>query len=326
MLPILLPSGGSFRDAPSFTRWLDQNPEAFLITDASGVIRYVNPAFEILTGYARSEVVGRKPSLLKSGAHDQAFYRRLWRSVLAGQPFRAVFVNRRKSGALFHAESVIWPVFDARGSIVSLVCETRDVTARVARAEKLAHAATHDPLTDLPNRTLFLDRLGLALRHAARHQEGLALAIFDIDRFRDTNDRFGHPAGDAVLQAVARRSAGCVREADTVARIGGDELAVILPGASERAGAAAVLKKICGSNAVPVRYHNRLIGVTVSIGGCLYPRDGADAQTLLRCADNAMYAAKRAGGNCVRFCRARRPGSCANHSGALERAALKEEP
>lgn len=277
-----------------------------MVTDASGAIQFVNPAFENLTGYAYAEAVGRKPSLLKSGAHDETFYRELWRSVLAGHAFRAVLVNRRKSGTLFHAENVIWPLFDDRGNIVHLVCGMRDVTERVGEAERLAHAATHDPLTDLPNRTLFLDRLGLALRHAARRHESLAVAIFDIDRFRDVNNHFGHLAGDAVLQAVARRSASCVREADTVARIGGDELAVILPGTSERASAAAVFEKIRVTNAVPIPYEDRQIHVSVSIGACLYPHDGADTETLRKHADSAMYAAKRAGGNCVRFYRARR--------------------
>jgi diguanylate cyclase (GGDEF)-like protein/PAS domain S-box-containing protein len=301
----LLPFGHSFRGDASFSSWLDQNPDALLMTDAAGVIEYVNPAFESLTGYPRAEAVGRKPSILKSGAHDDEFYRGLWRSILAGHPFRGVFVDRRKSGALVHAENLIWPVLSGHGRITNFVCQTRDVTERVREAEKLAHAATHDPLTDLPNRTLFLDRLELALRHAARREEVLAVAIFDIDRFRDTNNRYGHLAGDAVLQAVARRSASCVREADTVARIGGDELALILPNASERAGTVAVFEKVRAANAVPVRYEDRLIRVSVSIGASIYPRDATDAEGLRKHADGAMYAAKRAGGNCVRFYRDR---------------------
>jgi diguanylate cyclase (GGDEF)-like protein/PAS domain S-box-containing protein len=328
MVPVSLASGGSFTDDAFLARWLDQEPDALLVTDASGVIEYVNPAFEALTGYARAEVVGRKPSLLKSGEHDGEFYRGLWRTVLAGRAFRAVLVNRRKSGALFHAESLIWPVLDDHGRIAHLACEMRDVSTRVGRAERLAHAATHDPLTDLPNRTLFLDRLGSALRQAARRSEGVAVGIFDIDRFRDINNRFGHLAGDAVLQAVARRSARSVRDADTVARIGGDELAVILPGPTQRAEAAAVLEKIRLANAVPVRYDSRLIHVGVSIGGCLYPRDGTDTETLRKHADSAMYAAKRAGGNCVRFYRWRRPaqGGCAKVGGCTRPTVAREKP
>ncbi|HEY6864784.1 MAG TPA: diguanylate cyclase [Burkholderiales bacterium] len=290
-------------DAPQLqavpSRWFEQSPDPVLVTDPDGTIRYVNPAFERVTGYGRGEALGRTPAMLKSGIHEPDFYRGLWQQLLAGKPFRAVFVNRRKGGELFHAENVIWPLIDADGRIAAIVCESRDVSERVRSIEKLAHAATHDPLTDLPNRTLFLDRLGQALRQATRRNETVAVAIMDIDRFRDTNNIFGHPAGDAVLRAVARRTEAYVREADTVARIGGDELALLLPGADDHA--AAVLEKVRAANAVPVEFDERSIGVSVSIGACNFPTDGRDVEDLHKRADVAMYEAKRSGGNRVRF-------------------------
>ena len=291
------------RDDVFFSGWVEQNPDAVLITDETGVIEYVNPAFESLTGFARAEAVGRTPAILKSGTHDAEFYRDLWRTILAGRSFREIFVDRRKNGELFHAENLIWPVFDRSGRITNFVCETRDVSERMRYFDLLSHAASHDPLTGLPNRTLFLDRLGQALHQAARRHEGLAVAILDIDRFRETNNRFGHMAGDAVLQAVASRSTGCVRAADTVARIGGDELALVLSSADERAG--AVCEKVRAAAAVPVPFDDRLIRVSVSIGACVYPGDAGNAEELRKRADEAMYAAKRAGGNCVRFYRHR---------------------
>jgi diguanylate cyclase (GGDEF)-like protein/PAS domain S-box-containing protein len=299
----ILSVGRPSRDDVFFSGWVEQNPDAVLITDETGVIEYVNPAFESLTGYARAEAVGRTPRILNSGTQDAEFYRGLWRSILAGKSFHEVFVDRRKSGELFHAENLIWPVLDRYGRITNFVCETRDVTERVRYVDVLAHAASHDPLTDLPNRTLFLDRLGQALHQAARRNEGLAVAILDIDRFRETNNRFGHMAGDAVLQAVARRSARCVRAADTVARIGGDEFALILSSADECAGASAVCEKVRAAVAVPVRFDDRLISVSVSIGACVYPSDAGDAEALRKRADEAMYAAKQRGGNRVRFYR-----------------------
>jgi diguanylate cyclase (GGDEF)-like protein/PAS domain S-box-containing protein len=301
MAPNLLSVDLASGDALFLSGWLGQHPDAVVITDRKGTIEYVNPAFEELTGYARAEAVGRTPAILKSGVHGPEFYRGLWRKLLAGRPFRAVFVNRRKSGELFHAENLIWPLVDEQGGITGFVCQTRDVTERVRSIEKLAHAATHDPLTDLPNRTLFLDRLGQALRHAARRAESVAVGIMDIDRFRDTNNRFGHLAGDAVLLAVARRSEGCLRGADTVARIGGDELALLLPGADDHA--AAVLEKVRTANAAPVEFDGRPIRVTVSIGACIYPDEAGDAEELHERADSAMYAAKHAGGNRVHFYR-----------------------
>ena len=158
--------------------------------------------------------------------------------------------------------------------------------------ERLRHAATHDGLTGLANQGLFRDRLEQALRRAARRDETFTLAVADIDRFKEINDRFGHQYGDAVLRAVAALLRACVRDADTVARIGGDEFGVILGGAGTREAAARALEKVlaCASAAV-----------TLSIGACLFPGDGDASEALLEHADSAMYRAKRAGGNAFRF-------------------------
>jgi diguanylate cyclase (GGDEF)-like protein len=172
----------------------------------------------------------------------------------------------------------------------------RDITERARELEKLAHAATHDSLTDLPNRSLFLDRLEQALRHAARRGEELTAGIVDLDRFREANNRYGHLAGDEVLKAVAERTRGCLREADTVARIGGDEFALLLVDTGG-AGAAAVLRKIVEANAEPVGYEAERLPVSMSVGACSYPLEASDALGLQKRADLRMYEAKRAGGN-----------------------------
>jgi len=287
---------------PAFRRYIEQCPDAVLVTDTAGRIVYANPAFERMTGYASSELAGRTPALLKSGMHEADFYRELWSALLAGREFRALFANRKKSGEPYYEDKIIRPLFDADGRATHFVSFGRDATERAREFDKLLHAATHDSLTDLPNRSLFLDRLGQALRHAARREEQLTLAILDIDRFRDTNNSYGHMAGDTVLQAVAARTRGCVREADTVARIGGDELAVILLDATE-AQAGPVLAKIVAANAAPVRHDGADIRATVSVGASGYPRDAQEADALREQADLAMYAAKAAGGNRYHFYR-----------------------
>ena len=278
----------------AFRRYAEHCPDAVLVTDRDGRIEYVNAAFERMTGYSRGELVGRRSAALKSGVHEADFYRALWSTLLSGHEFRSVFTNRKKDGTLYHEDKIIRPL---DGGFVSF---GRDVTERDEELQRLAHAATHDSLTDLPNRSLFLDRLGQALRQAQRRREPFTLAIVDLDDFRATNNGFGHLAGDAVLQAVADRTRTCLREVDTVARIGGDEFALILPGA-DAAAAARVLDKVVAANAAPLCVEGRSLAVSVSVGGSTYPLDGTSERELRDCADLRMYEAKRAGGDGYRL-------------------------
>jgi diguanylate cyclase (GGDEF)-like protein len=238
--------------------------------------------------------------VLKSGLHEADFYRELWSALLAGREFRALFANRRKSGVPYYEDKIIRPLLDQHGRATHFVSYGRDATERAREFQKLTHAATHDSLTDLPNRGLFLDRLGQALRQAARRSEPLTVAILDIDRFRDTNNRHGHLAGDAVLQAVAARTRACVREADTVARIGGDEIAILLVGAAE-ADAESVLAKVVAANAAPLQHDGVELRATVSVGAAAFPENAREGEALRKQADAAMYVAKGAGGNRCAF-------------------------
>jgi diguanylate cyclase (GGDEF)-like protein/PAS domain S-box-containing protein len=274
----------------NFRDYAEHCPDAVLVTDRDGSIEFVNAAFERMTGYRRDELVGQKPATLKSGTHEADFYRALWSALLAGQDFRAIFTNRRKGGELYYEEKIIRPL----GS--GFVSFGRDVTERAQELQRLAHAATHDSLTDLPNRSLFLDRLGQALREAQRRCEPFTVAVLDLDRFREANNRHGHLAGDAVLQAVAARTRACVREADTVARIGGDEFGLILSGAGAEA-AGRVLAKVVAANAAPVSFNGHELPASVSVGACTYPEGASDELELRERADLRMYEAKRAGGN-----------------------------
>jgi diguanylate cyclase (GGDEF)-like protein/PAS domain S-box-containing protein len=282
----------------------EQAADAVAITDANGVIEFVNAAFEEMTGYPRSELVGRTHAVVKSGEHGAAFYRELWATISRGEVYRAVLINRRRGGSLFHEEETIRAIKDETGRIVHFVATGRDVSDRVRTIDRLRHAATHDPLTDLPNRSLFMDRLGQVLKRAARRNETFALAIADIDRFKAINDRLGHAVGDAVLRTVASRLGQCVRETDTVARIGGDEFALILVDAGEAGGVIRVLEKVVAALAAPVHAEGQPVQVAVSVGACLCHDLETDEHRLTSGADAAMYAAKRAGGNRFRLVRA----------------------
>lgn len=270
--------------------------EAVIITDANGIIEFVNPAFETMTGFARDEVLGRTPRVLKSGAHGADFYRELWTTIRGGQVFRGVIANRRKSGEIFHEEKTIRPLADLAGCITHFIAAGHDVSERIRQFEQLAHAASHDGLTQLANRNRFLERLDEALCHARHDEAGFALVVIDVDRFKCINDELGHLAGDDVLKAVARRLQHSVRQVDTVARLGGDEFALILTDIREPATAASALEKIVSIFDSPVRLEARTVSVGVSVGCSLCPADGLMAAALLHRADQAMYAAKRAGG------------------------------
>ena len=283
---------GDAQAPPGLAAAAELSPEAMMITDRRGVIQYVNAAFEAMTGYTQIELAGRTPAVLKSGVQDAGFYRDLWNTILGGGVYRGVLVNRRKGGGLYQEEKIIRPVADAGSGATHFVSSGRDISERVRELQALRRAATHDGLTGLANHGLFLDRLEQALRRAARRDETFTLALADIDRFKEINDRLGHSAGDGVLRSLAARLRHGVREADTVARIGGDEFGLILAGAGTRAAAARVLEKVLASASATV---------TLSVGACLFPGDGSGSEILLRHADSAMYRAKRSGGNAFRF-------------------------
>jgi diguanylate cyclase (GGDEF)-like protein/PAS domain S-box-containing protein len=301
----------------------ERSAECVMVTDGDGVIEYVNPAFESITGYASAEVVGRTAAILRSDAHDGEFFRALWRTIRAGQPFHAVFVNRDKHGRQFHEDKSICPVVDSQGRILHFLSTGRDVSDWVGSMQRLEYRASHDLLTELPGRTLFLDRLEHALASSARRGQGFTVSYLDVDRFKEINDSLGHAAGDAVLQEVARRLRRCVRAEDTVARLSGDEFAVVLAGVDRADAARGVLRKIVAAFRPAVRIAERIVPVTVSVGACLYPIDGRDGQTLLRRADGAMYQAKSAGGNCWRFFGAQAAGA-ASRAGVRSRGRVSK--
>jgi diguanylate cyclase (GGDEF)-like protein/PAS domain S-box-containing protein len=290
------------RPAPHPFAWtLEQSTEASFITDIGGIIEYVNPAFEALTGYPRIEAIGRTPSILKSASQSADIFRRLWDTLHAAEEFRGTLINRKRSGDLFHEEKVIRPLFNAYGQMTHFLSEGHDVNERARDFAKLAHAATHDSLTGLPNRQVFFDRLGQALRNSARSGKPFAVAIVDVDRFKAVNDTFGHAMGDAVLCAVASRLVHRVRDADTVARLGGDEFAVLLLDTTDATRMASVLQHIVDAFVTAIPVAGAAVPVTISVGASLFPADADRADALMKCADEAMYRAKHAGGSACRM-------------------------
>jgi diguanylate cyclase (GGDEF)-like protein/PAS domain S-box-containing protein len=280
---------------------LQQTADMVMITDRAGIIEYVNAAFEQTTGYTRAQAVGQPAGLTRSGRQDPDTYARLWRTVLAGEVYRDVLINRRQDGSLYYEEKTITPLKDARGEVTHFISAGKDITERMQTQERLHRLAYHDVLTNLPNRVLLTDRLEHALSSAHRSDRKAAVLFLDLDRFKIINDTLGHDVGDALLQALAQRLSARVREEETVARLGGDEFAVVLSDLANTEHLPSIARKILDALAQPFLIDGRELFVTGSIGISVFPEDGLDARTLLKNADAAMYRAKEQGRNTYQF-------------------------
>lgn len=275
--------------------------DAIIITDADEKIIAVNKAFSRVTGYTAEEVIGKNPRLLKSERHDKEFYRDLWHSIERTGAWQGEIWDRRKSGEVFPAWQSIVAVKDQSGKITDYISVFSDITTIKEAEKKLISLAYHDALTGLPNRLLFNDRMAQSLARAKRDRRRVALLLLDLDRFKLINDTLGHTAGDALLQIVAARLSGAIREEDTVARLGGDEFAIILSRIEKAEEAAILAEKIISLVALPVHVTNRVLIISTSVGISIYPDDTTDVSALVKCADMAMYAAKRDGKNGYEF-------------------------
>lgn len=290
----------------------ENTAEGIMVTGRDGRIQRVNPAFTEITGYSEAEVIGESPRMLRSGRHDAGFYRRLWAEVTGHGHWQGEIWNRRKTGEVYPEWLTISAVRDASGTVQNYVGVFSDIShikRSEAELERLAH---YDPLTALPNRTFLNMQLELALERASRNKRGLAVMELDLDGFKTVNDSLGHPAGDLLLQIIGQRLVRVLRGEDVIARMGGDEFAIIIENPPAAPQLGHIAEKIIQGVAEPVDLDGHSALVTASIGIALYPDDGEDATGLLKAADTAMYAGKQGGRNTYRF-----------HDGGMAEAASK---
>ncbi|MBI3230223.1 MAG: diguanylate cyclase [Burkholderiales bacterium] len=279
----------------------DYIADGVVMTDAAGFIVAVNPAFTQITGYSESEAIGKTPAILRSGRQDQAFFDSLWAELLATGFWRGEIWNRRKNEELYLEWLTISAVRNSDGVCTHYVGVFSDITLVKESQEKLDHLAHHDPLTGLPNRLLFNDRLSHAIQRASREPRPLALLFIDLDRFKNVNDTLGHHIGDELLRQVAQALASKVRDGDTLARLGGDEFILLLEDSDGKYGAGVVADKLMSIFEQPFVVVAHELFVTASIGISIYPNDGDDLNMLIRNADVALYQAKAHGRNVYRF-------------------------
>ncbi len=272
--------------------------EGIVIADRNGLIVDVNAAFCDMTGFARDDVIGGDPTLLKCSCHPGAFYAGMWRALSRKGYWRGEVCNRRRNGEATVRMLTINAVPNRAGRTQHYVALLSDISAQKEHQRRLEHIAHHDALTGLPNRVLLADRMRQAMAHARRRGCQLVLAFIDLDGFKAINDEHGHGAGDRLLATIARRMKDALREEDTVARLGGDEFVAILGDVADTRACVPLILRLLAATSRPVTVGGTGLKVSSSIGVTFYPqRDDIDADELLRQADQAMYQAKLAGKN-----------------------------
>lgn len=255
-------------------------------------IEYVNPAFERITGYLESEVMGRDSRFMAAPGLDEAERASLRSAIGERREAHVIFRNLRKGGEVFWNDLSITPVSDESGDVTHFIGVITDVTASKQRTAHLEHEVNHDALTGLANRNLLWDRLEQALHVAQRNKTLVATVLIDLDNFKQINDNWGHEAGDEVLKAVAKRLQASVRDSDTVARLSGDEFVLVLANQPSLRFTVRMIERVRDAMARPVGFDSREIPVGASVGVSMYPHDGASVFDLVRAADVAMYHAK----------------------------------
>jgi len=280
--------------------------ESLMVTDFQGVIIRVNQAFTNTTGYTPGEILGQTPRILKSGRHDESFYREMWESVSQTGKWQGEIWDRRKNGEIYPKWLTISAVKQEDGTITHYVASHFDISERKAAEEKIELLAFFDPLTELANRRLLVDRIQQALISSVRNGREGALLFIDLDHFKNLNDTLGHDIGDALLQQVAHRLESCIREGDTVSRLGGDEFVVMLLSLSEQSIEAAaqtesIGEKILATLRQPYQLDTHAYRCTASIGATLFKGNMQGTEELMKQADIAMYQAKKAGRDTLRF-------------------------
>lgn len=273
------------------------------VRDAAEPVVYVNRAFERLTGYSAAEAVGRPWTIVEGPETDPATSAELGQAIRSGHEIRVRIRHHRRDQQPYWSETFLSPVVDGSGAISHYLSVQKDVTAQVEAEQRASHLAYHDGLTGLPNRAQVQEHLALALARATRRGTTVALLFLDLDGFKPANDRYGHDAGDQLLQAVVKRWRGVLRKGDVLARYGGDEFVVLMTGlqpAEARSASAAAAARFVAAVQTPFTVPDRpgaAIRIGVSVGIALYPDHASSISELLIAADAAMYEAKRGGGS-----------------------------
>lgn len=274
---------------------LEQADDMVMITDANGIIEYVNDAVALVSGYTKEELIGNKTNIFKSGKQTEEFYKKLWRTILSGKNYKSIIINKTKSDKLYYADLKITPLFDENKKIKNFVATSMDITNRIEMQKRLQKLATIDSLTGIYNRYKIDDAINLHIARSKRYKEPFCLIMFDIDYFKKVNDTYGHDIGDKVLKALSQLISKHIRCTDTFGRWGGEEFMVILENTKKEKAfeIAEKLRKIVEAYTIENRYK-----ITISLGVGEY-KEGESREDLVKKVDKALYRAKENGRNQV---------------------------
>lgn len=269
--------------------------EAMMILDTENRIIAINPAFSKITGYSFEEVKGKNPKILQPGSYDETFYVDTWNTIEKTGNWEGELWNKRKNGDLYAERLIVNTIFTRDGKVAQRVALFSDITEKKETEKLIWIQANFDPLTQLPNRNMFMDRLEQDIKAAIRSEKLLALIYLDLDHFKEVNDTLGHDKGDALLCEAAKRLTTCMRDSDTVARLGGDEFIVILSDLDKTYNIDRVAQNIIQQLSQVYILGNKQAYVSASLGIALYPNDADNSEGLIKHADQAMYLSKELG-------------------------------
>ncbi len=280
------------------------SPILTVITNPDGVIEYVSPIVEKITGYTTEEVIGQTPRLFKSGRTDPSVYKELWQAIKSKQPWQGEIENRRKDGSLYWEHISIAPVLDEQNRLIAFVGNSMDISERKEMEWQLQQLASTDPLTGVFNRRHFLEEVESHLAQSERYKSPLSLMVLDIDRFKSVNDNGGHALGDIVIKQFTQICEQTIRNVDILGRLGGDEFAILMPEtAADEALILADRLKMAISQ-YQIQHESHTLQITTSIGLSTYQNSETlrdSVQTLLARADEGLYAAKKGGRNLIGY-------------------------
>ena len=284
-----------------FSSVFENTAEGIMVTDERKNIIDINAAFTEITGYTRDDVLNKKPTILSSGRHNRNFYTEIWRDVRNTGRWSGEIWNRHKSGRVFPELLTINVIRDVDDKVTHYIGIFSDISSLKRTQEKIEHLSQYDALTDLPNRSLVIERLEQAVKHARRTQKRCALVLLDLDRFKHINESYGHSIGDRLLCAVANNLRLVVRDDDTLARVGGDEFVLLFEDIDNTEHLGFMIERIQSALANAIELPDQCVNMTASMGICVYPEDGSNASELMRNVDAAMYHAKAQGRNTYQF-------------------------